>query len=290
MIRYAMTHAELAKAIGKDWLARAAARTATFRRLGRYEEKSSIWSEVKPVYMRLQGEKCAYCERRLESVELGRVEQDVEHYRPKGNVRVWKPSAALRELKIRLTPLPRKKGGYYLLPYHIFNYAAACKPCNSAMKGDRFPVSGAYRLNGADPARMKEEKPYLIYPLGTIDDDPEKLIAFHGVSPYAVARRGHRRNRALVTIEFFHLDDDQRKNLLRERALVIIGLYPQLVKAIEGSTAQERKRAAKVVAGYMSGRAPHTNCARSLERLFKRSRTDAEAIFQKAEDYIVSIS
>jgi len=93
-----------------------------------------------------------------------------------------------------------------------------------------------------------------------------------------------------VTIEFFHLDDDQRKNLLRERALVITALYPQLVKTIEGSAAEERKRAARVVAGYTSPLAPHTNCARSLKRLFERNRAGAEAIFRDAEDYIASIS
>jgi len=41
------------------WLRRAADRTRMIREEGRYDETSSIWSEVKAVYMRLQGNKCA---------------------------------------------------------------------------------------------------------------------------------------------------------------------------------------------------------------------------------------
>lgn len=295
MIRYGVTMNALTAAIRKkssDWLKRAAARTSQFRKLKRFEEQSSIWSEVKSVYMELQGgSKCAYCERKLESTELGKVEQDVEHFRPKGNVKAWTPSAQLKALKVKLTPVPAKKGGYYLLPYHLLNYAAACKPCNSAMKSDRFPIAGPYRLTGTNPAKMKVEKPYLIYPIGTIDEDPEKLIDFHGISPRARVKSGHARMRALVTIEFFHLDDVQkRKNLVRERAIIITSLYPQLEKSVDGKTAAERKRASNVVKGFTASTMQHANCARSLTRLFKRSKADAEAVFERALELVASIS
>jgi hypothetical protein len=58
VIRYSVTEAKLKKLIRAekaDWLERAAERTAQFREKGFYEEDSSIWSEVKPVYMQLQG-------------------------------------------------------------------------------------------------------------------------------------------------------------------------------------------------------------------------------------------
>ena len=42
----------------------------------------SLWSETKQVYIELQHSKCAFCEKPLE----GRIEQDVEHFRPKGEV------------------------------------------------------------------------------------------------------------------------------------------------------------------------------------------------------------
>ena len=72
MIRYPVSEAALRLDIEKTkpgWLSPAAKRSNKLRKLGRYREKSSIWSDVKPVYIRLQGEsKCAYCERKMESV------------------------------------------------------------------------------------------------------------------------------------------------------------------------------------------------------------------------------
>jgi len=68
MIRYAVSKAELLQRIELEkpgWLARAQQRTNRFLQRGKYTERSSIWSEVKTVYMRLQHDKCAYCERQL---------------------------------------------------------------------------------------------------------------------------------------------------------------------------------------------------------------------------------
>src|SRR4030088_1152429 len=94
MIRYAVTRQQLDQLIedqSPGWLQKAGERTEQFRQLARYTEKSSIWSKVKPVYMRLQGDsKCAYCERKLESIDYGKGEQDVEHFRPKKGLKVWK--------------------------------------------------------------------------------------------------------------------------------------------------------------------------------------------------------
>lgn len=94
MIGYAITQDALEKRVEAEapgWLKKAAERTAQFKKDGCYSEKKGIWSAVKPVYMRLQGEsKCAYCERKLESEYYGKGEQDVEHFRPKKNVRPWK--------------------------------------------------------------------------------------------------------------------------------------------------------------------------------------------------------
>ena len=85
MIRYAVTLEELRERVEQDvpgWSARAKERTEKFRCKKKYEEKSSIWSEVKPVFMELQGGgKCCFCERKFESGALGRYELDVEHFR-----------------------------------------------------------------------------------------------------------------------------------------------------------------------------------------------------------------
>lgn len=296
MIGYRIAQADLETLIEQEspgWLQKAATRTETFRQKGRYEESSSIWSQVKPVYMKLQGDcKCAYCERKLESVDYGKSEQDVEHFRPKGAVRVWKIPKRLEDLGIKAAAVPNKGRGYYLLPYHPFNYAAACKPCNSALKKDYFPVADRHDLQIDSLGGLLKEKPYLIYPLGDFDEAPERLIRFHGVSPQAVARSGHRRARALVTIEFFKLDDvTKRKNLLRERATVILALHPQLEKVADvAANEPTRTKAQEVVDGYTSAKAPHTNCARSFAALFKENRRKAAEIFDAAVQFILSVS
>jgi len=152
MIGYPISRATLQALIEEEkpgWLKNTAKRTESFRQQGRYQEKSSNWSKIKPVYMALQGgSKCAYCERKMESIDYGKGEQDVEHFRPKGRVRPWKIPQRLRDLGIEISEVPGEDHGYYLLPYHPFNYAASCKPCNSALKSDYFPIAGTYQLKG----------------------------------------------------------------------------------------------------------------------------------------------
>lgn len=294
MIRYMVTAKKLRELITEektDWLANAEERTAAFRQNGGYDEKSSIWGEIKAVYMRLQGEgKCAYCERQLESVELGKVEQDVEHFRPKRNIKQWSASKSLLEAGITFAPVPNLDKGYYLLPYNMFNYAVACKPCNSTLKNDYFPIGGKYNLDSDDPTKLRSEGAYLIYPIGNIDADPETLIEFYGTSPRPVASRGRKRKRALVTIEFFRLDDpDKRKNLYRERALIIIALFPLLEKTKSGTPAS-KKKAKKDLEAFLKPYLRHLNCARSFQRLFGRDSVGAEAIYDAAVNFMASIS
>ena len=286
MIRYPVSEAGLRRDIEKTkpgWLSRAAKRSNKLRKLGRYREKSSIWSDVKPVYIRLQGEsKCAYCERKMESVNYGKGEQDVEHFRPKGSVREWDVSEDLRGRGLHFAPVPPGNNGYYRLAYHIFNYAAACKPCNSALKKNGFPIAGTYRLEADDLEALKDEEAYLIYPLGDMDEDPEELIEFHGVVPRPIAARGHRRNRALVTIDFFKLGDpDERENLFMDRARIITALYPLLRTKASGG-AGDADKAVKTVASGHGRRLPHLNCARSFIRLFGRVPEEAESIYKAA--------
>jgi hypothetical protein len=220
---------------------------------------------------KLQGEcKCAYCERKLESIDYGKGEQDVEHFRPKSSVKAWRVPKALKDQGIVTTDVSNAGGGYYLLSYHPFNYAAACKPCNSALKRDYFPVAGSYDVTGEDPAALLNENPYLIYPLGDFDEAPEDLIRFYGVSPQPTASSGHNRARALVTIVFFKLDDtEKRKNLFRERAMVIVALHPQLEKAVTSADGATRLQAQQLVERFTAPDAWHTT-ALAVSRVFSR--------------------
>lgn len=298
MIGYAITLPQLRAHIESfkpGWLDRAAALTVKARAQGNFKDITSIWSEIKPVFMRLQGDyKCAYCERKLEAEEYGAIEQDVEHFRPKNRVSAWRPSKALLDAGVKVSRPPAKgDGGYYLLAHDILNYAAGCKPCNSTLKADRFPVAKAHMLNGDDPRKLKtREEPFLLFPIGTWGDQPEKLLLFHGLSPYPAAKSGMRRQRALVTIEFFALDDlVRRKNLIRERAVIIQVMYPQLEILATPGTSQARKGIAqKVVDAATSDKAPHSNCARCFKRLFSSSPNDARQVFTAAADYVASTS
>ncbi|HET7232513.1 MAG TPA: hypothetical protein VFJ16_21065 [Longimicrobium sp.] len=296
MIGYRISLAELqarVEAYKPGWLARGAALTAAIVGRGRYmNEKKPIWSEIKPVYMQLQGEsKCAYCERQLESVELGKGEQAVDHFRPKKRVMRWRVAAALKDEGVTVAPPPPRSRGYHKLAYHLFNYAAACAPCNSILKKDYFPVANGYDQSGDDPVLLAAEEPYLIYPLGDFDADPEALIEFYGVSPKPVAAAGHDRHRALVTIAFFQLDAvEKRKNLFRDRAMMLVALHAVLQAANGTGTAEERREAQGVVEAATAPNAAHTNCARSFKRLYERNPGDAATLARLVYRFLCSIS
>ena len=206
MIRYDIAPDALDALVEKrvpGWLDRAKSRTEGFRKKGKYEEKSSIWGEVKPVLMEVQGgAKCCFCERQFEAGDLGRHELDIEHYRPKGSVKKWKCPPELVQEGVSLTEPPGSGKGYYLLAYHLLNYAAACKACNSGLKKDYFPIAGKYDLDGEEPERLTDEQPWLLYPIGRLDVDPEEVITFHGIFPKSTSDDRASRLRGLVTIVF----------------------------------------------------------------------------------------
>jgi hypothetical protein len=294
MIRYPITKTELAAlvdAVCPGWRADAAKRTDKLRQQGCYANDKANWSKVKPVFMRHQGGcKCVFCERKMESVDYGTIEQDIEHYRPKGNIRKWPEPSEMAAYDIKYTPVPEAGKGYYLLPYNLFNYAASCKPCNSGLKKDYFPIAGTYDLGADDPAGIKGEKPYLIYPIGDIDDDPEDLIEFKGTSPCPKAKSGHKRKRAQVTIAFFRLDDTaKRNNLHRERAQIIMLLWPLLEKTVMGTSA-EQDAARTDVDDILRPSLPHLNCAKSFRRLFEADPTEAQSVYVLARKLVAGSS
>ena len=211
MIRYKISPSALTDWIESEksgWLIRAAERTEQFRQEKEYAENGAIWSEIKRVYMTLQGDKCAYCERLLSD---GPIEHDLEHYRPKRSVQPWPPAGSPYQY-----PFPTGIAhieGYYLLAYNRFNYATACKRCNSNFKSNFFPVAAKriFCQDEAGPCRYEpqdyaEEKPFLPYPIGEIDDDPEKLLTFTGIIPVPHPDATEAQKcRAQVTIDFLDL-------------------------------------------------------------------------------------
>ncbi len=295
MIRYEISKQrleELLEAEKPGWTAKARERTERFAELGYYKESSSIWSRVKIVFMRLQHAKCAYCERQLESEEYGRIEHDLEHFRPKKKVKPWKPTEALERAGVTLTePVSGSfDPGYHLLAYNPLNYCTSCKSCNSSLKGNYFPIEGVRSPSGSNPVELASEKPLLVNPVGDFDDDPASLISFHGISPMASGSSAYKRRRGLVSIAFFRLDDRKRKYLFRERATIIVNLHSYLKNANQASSSEEKKIYMKLIELMTKPSAPHTNCAQGFYKLYNRDPEEAYELFLLALSYLESIS
>lgn len=295
MIQYTISQQQLQQLLEQErpgWLDRAQERTDHFEVLGEYQESSSIWSEVKVVYMRLQYSKCAYCERQLESEEYGRIEHDLEHFRPKKKSKPWKLPQALQQAGVVLTsPVSGTADpGYHLLAYNPLNYCTSCKTCNSRLKSNYFPIEGIRSTDVADPVHLGSENPLLINPVGDFDDDPASLISFYGLSPMATGSSDYKKHRGLVSIVFFHLDDRQRKYLFRERANIIVSLYTFLNMAKQAMTPEIKNVYEQLVDLYTSPSAPHTNCARSFREIYMQDLNEANELFLLAGEYLQSIS
>jgi hypothetical protein len=293
MIRYDISYADLDASIETEspgWLIKAARRTAACRKKKTFDGGGSIWSDIKPVYMRVQHDKCAYCERKVEGEPYGRIEHDVEHFRPKNGVKAWPDDRIKEERRIHYDfPTGKDWGpGYYLLAYHPRNYITACKSCNTPLKANYFPIAGKRRgPQSDDPARLTTEQPYLLYPLGRLDDDPEEIISFDGIVPKPSKRSGHRRRRAVVTIDFFELDT--REELLRGRAEQIRELKLALIVNESSPSPSDKALAERTIADLQSEKSQHTNCVRSFLQLYRQDRPRAEAIFQAAMEYLESL-
>ena len=79
MVRYDVSMPSLEAAVdatSPKWRANAAKRTAKFVTAKAYAEKSPMWSQVKPVFMAAQSNKCLFCERQFESELYGKIEFD----------------------------------------------------------------------------------------------------------------------------------------------------------------------------------------------------------------------
>ncbi len=207
MVRFEVTVKDITARVNSvrpTWLTHAADRTKGFIVAGRFGESSSIWSEIKTVFIELQHQKCAYCERSLPGETFGLAEYDLEHYRPKGRVQVW--PAPTDGLNYSFQTGVDNPTGYYWLAYGLGNYAVACKSCNSGLKLDRFPIAGTRGTTVTSIAMLnKTEKPFLIFPIGLTDDNPRDLIGFLGAVPSPKAKTGRKQRRAQVTIDFFRL-------------------------------------------------------------------------------------
>ena len=288
MIRYPVTRRQLEQLIrakNANWLTKAGERTQRFIDRGAFDDRSPIWSKIKVVYMRLQHDKCVFCERELADERFGRGEHDLEHCRPKSSVKAWPTQKIKRERNINytFTTGPASPTGYYWLAYDIQNYAAACKPCNSALKSNYFPIAGNRGAVAATVRQLNQsEKPFVIFPIGSVDNDPEDLIAFDGIVAVPKKTSGHGRRRAQVTIDFFELNN--REELWQGRFRAIRALWLALEARDSSPNPRSRQMARRTIKDITSPDHPHASCARNFLALYSRNIEEAWRVFRLAED------
>ncbi|WP_349733346.1 hypothetical protein [Pseudomonas jessenii] len=282
MIRYAISETDLVALINSEkpsWMGRAKQRIQSYIAAGGYTDDSDFWGEIKQVYITLQHEKCAYCETKLQGAVLASKVHEVEHYRPKSEVKAW-PNHNVAHWKDFTPAWPTgtaSNTGYYKLAYHPLNYAIACTRCNSTLKSSYFPIRGNRDTQNGNPADMQGESALLLYPVSLADpDDPQDIITFEGVLAVPKHSAGPAYERAVTNIEFFQLNHE---DLTSRRAQEIINLWMAMEAATSthASTA-EKKMATKVIASLCNPRSQFTSCANSFQRLYNDDRTEAESI------------
>jgi hypothetical protein len=284
MIRHALDPARLRADIEREdanWFAKAAERTTKLINLGYFEETSSIWSKAKPAFMLLQSNKCAFCERPFTGPDESRIEMDLEHFRPKSTVAVWEGAQESRSYPANIGTA--SKNGYYWLANDPTNYLAACKICNSDYKRAYFPVAGPRCEDPGDLPALAAERPYLVYPVGTVDEDPEKIITFTGTVARPVAANGHNHARAAIIIDFFGLN--ARDQLHVQRAETIERFGNALVAVADNrATASDQT----YVAHIHNPLIPHAACLRAFKRLWDQDQGAARRILGACSSMLAS--
>lgn len=284
MIRHPIIEADLEALIEEykpGWLQRAAERTAQFIAAGKYEESSSIWSEIKPVFMALQANKCVFCELQLQSGDLGRIDHDLEHFRPKSSVKSW----PLKKSKVSYDFDTGGKGdGYYWLAYDLANYATSCKVCNSPLKSNNFPINGPRATEHRRPRDLTDEQSFLCYPIGDLDTDPQALVSFLVTTAVPASKDTMLARRGRIIIDFFGLNEREDLHRGRARMIMILG---EALKAIAEGRDVERNRliAAKVVASDV----PHTSCSRSFARMWQEDEGKAREALNQCIDVFLGV-
>lgn len=263
MIRHQFDIDDVEKAVAsldQNWLRKAKERTARILSLGRYEEATAIWSKVKPVYMKLQHDKCVFCEQRLEGGVYGPVTWDLEHFRPKSAVAAW-PDATRRPELVYQNLGTASDVGYYWLAYDLENYAASCKVCNTIFKLNWFPIAKDRALTATD--NLKKEEALLCYPLGDTDENPENLITFLLTTAVPKHQTGVLNLRGRVIIDFFGLN--KRDNIHRDRAQMIGAIGTLLLERDRGAATPA---ALRILEHLSEPHIPHAGCVRAFKKLW----------------------
>jgi len=182
---------------------------------------------VKRRLLRLQADKCCFCESKISHNAYG----DVEHFRPKA---AWKQSG-----KNRLS-----RPGYYWLAYEWRNLLLCCQLCNQRHKGNLFPLRDPGTRAKSPSDTLAKEEPMFINPS---TENPEAFIGFRGDTPYPI----NNDPRARLTIARLGL----KRKPLRERRLdrlEIAKMIYQIASGIIPTSVPHRNEARALLASLSS--------------------------------------
>jgi hypothetical protein len=171
--------------------------------------------------------------------------------------------------------------GYFWLAYELSNYAASCKICNSPLKSCYFPIGSSRKKTPASIKDLGKEKPFLCYPIGRIDEDPERLVTFSATTAIPAHRSGHQNRRGQIIIDFFRLN--KRDDLHRQRATYITLAGGALKAAARG---EEKIENLKLAESLNSATSPHASCVRAFQKVWEADRDTANQIYAACRNYI----
>jgi uncharacterized protein (TIGR02646 family) len=187
-------------------------------------EFSTYWgsADVRGALWAMCGRSCAYCDRELPGNDRG----DVEHFRPKSI--------------------------YWWLAYKFENYLLACSVCNSAYKGEKFPLlSRSTAFDYFKKDRIATERRALIDPVADVTDGwfgidftaDFKRKGFPITINSGIGRLDTKRCR--TTMDFFRLNKDSE---LKKARLIAVHYALNLIeKAEKGDTASAKELREKAV-------------------------------------------
>lgn len=153
---------------------------------------------VKNALLRMQHNKCCYCESKFRHTSYGAV----EHYRPKGSV---KQAPGQRE----------EYPGYYWLVYDWNNLLVSCEVCNTSYKGILFPLVDNNTRARSHHDNIAIERPLFINPAV---QDPRDHIRFRGDAPEPITEVGRATIQGLG-LRRSGLEEDRRHRLAKLRLL-----------------------------------------------------------------------
>jgi uncharacterized protein (TIGR02646 family) len=241
-----------------NWVAKATAALDKVRKTTTPQERAEalrlgapVWHALKEILASLSGGKCWYCE-----AEQARSDNNVDHFRPKGEV----AEASCH-------------GGYWWLAFSLDNFRFSCTFCNSRRKDretkkgggkqDHFPLFDEKRRACKEDDPLANERPKLLDP--TTEADPG-LLWFEPdgrVIEYAVKTEApDHHERANVSITLYHLNESKLVNKRKD-------LCNEIVRLIQEGDQQYRE----YLAGNAAGALGYESV---LRRLRQRLRPQAE--------------